>query len=130
MGPVRVSHVGMIAAAVLVAGCTWSTHTTSMPSVPTSAPPIRAMGSVTGVDELCAGQPSLRPRPATVHVIQDGELVATASVIADDPARDRYRLAVAPGHYLVRASNWRRVDRLVTVHGGTSTRVNFVNICY
>jgi hypothetical protein len=130
MGAMRMSHVGLIAAAVLVAGCTGSNRTTSMPSVPTSAPPIRAMGSVTGVDELCAGPPSIRPRRATVHLIQDGEVVATSSVIAGDPAHDRYRLAVAPGHYLVRASNWRRFDRLVTVHGGTSARVDFVNFCY
>jgi hypothetical protein len=119
----------LIATAGLVAGCTASNHVPSTPSVPTSFPTINAVGSVSGIDEACDGPVGLRTRRATVHLLQHGSVVATSSVIAGNAAHDRYRLDVAPGHYLVRASNWPRSARVITVRNGASVQVDFLNDC-
>jgi hypothetical protein len=45
-----------------------------------SHPPSRAVGSVFGVDELCTGLASVRPRAATMRLIHHGAVVAISAV--------------------------------------------------
>jgi hypothetical protein len=118
-----------MATGVVLAGCTGSNHVTSSAPLPRSHPPSRAVGSVSGVDELCTGPASVRPRAATVQLIHHGVVVAISAVIAGDPAHDRYRQNVTPGRYVVRASNWSKSPRAVIVPDGAGARIDFVNDC-
>lgn len=88
-----------------------------------------SVGYVSGYVAVCAGPPSVLPRRATVRLVQNGKVVAKAAVVAGDPARDRYRLRVAPGRYHIEATNWRGTSRTVTVLANKATTADFPNYC-
>lgn len=122
-----VAFVAIPIAAVL-GGCTSGNHSPSPLSSPTGS--ARDSTGVIGGDvAVCAG-PAARPsRPTTVRIIQAGSLVASARVIAGDPAHQHYRVAVAPGRYRVVATNWPGVQHDATVRVGLHTTVDFPNVC-
>lgn len=119
--------ITMIAVTVL-SGCTSGSRQAGPPPTPT-VPGRVAAGVIAGLVDVCAGPPAVPPRPATVRVLQGGAAVISARVVAGDPAREHYRLTVAPGQYRVVASNWPQVRHRVTVHAGSETTVDFPNFC-
>jgi hypothetical protein len=123
-------------AALLLCACNSSPRPVTVPvsspravngPVPQAA--LAARASIRGFDDIC-GISVTPPRRAVVRAFDRGRVVASARVIAGNPNRDRYQLAVPPGRYRVVASNWDRRGQRVTVDGGGRVTVNFVNGCY
>ena len=84
---------------------------------------------VQGVDDECAGLAKVPPHPATVGILFRGRVVATERILLGDPARDRYSIQIAPGHYQVEATNWASVRHTVSVRNNAEVTADFANDC-
>jgi hypothetical protein len=123
----RVAALG-VSLGFLTACTSGGGHQAQPPSETESAAPA-ASGTIAGVVDRCAG-PSVTPLVrTTVSVLHTGSLVASAHVIAGKPGRDRYRIAVPTGTYVVEASDWPKVRRYVVVKPNAVSDANFPNVC-
>jgi hypothetical protein len=117
-----VAAFAVVPVAVL-SGCSTGSHQTAPRPTPQ-----RATGVVTGLVGACTGVASPPPQNAIVRIRQAGSTVASARIVAGDPAHDHYRVAVAPGRYSVVASNWPDAHPVVVTAGATAS-VNFPDMC-
>jgi hypothetical protein len=66
--------------------------------------------------------------PVKVSAREHGRIVATV-VVSYRKDRDRYRLVLPPGHYVISASGASHVPQSVVLHSREHLTVNFANVC-
>jgi len=115
-----VRYVGAVSAlTILIVALSGCSHRTDH-----SRPP----GTVSGVAAPCAGPASAALGPVEVSAREHGRTVAS-QVVSLKKDRDRYRLVLPPGRYVITASGSADVPLRVVLHSGEHVTINFPDFC-